>query len=216
MATSTTPAVKVLEPATEQILAEVPQAQIEDVEEAIARAKGAFPTWRAMAPSDRAGLLRRFAEAIEDRAEDLAKLEARNVGKPIADARGEMGMVVHAFHYFAGAPERLFGRTIPVAGGVDMTFREPLGVVGLITPWNFPLMLATWKVAPALAAGNTVVLKPAELTPLTALEVERIGLDAGLPVSVWWSIQTSPRSRSPARRRLGNESASSPRSRSSG
>src|SRR6266542_1122558 len=185
MATSTTPAVKVLEPATEQILAEVPQAQIEDVEEAIARAKGAFPTWRAMAPSDRAGLLRRFAEAIEDRAEDLAKLEARNVGKPIADARGEMGMVVHAFRYFAGAPERLFGRTIPVAGGVDMIFREPLGVVGLITPWNFPLMLATWKVAPALAAGNTVVLKPAELTPLTALEVERIGLDAGLPVGVF-------------------------------
>ncbi len=185
MATSTTPVVKVLEPATEQILAEVPQAQIDDVEEAIARAKGAFPAWRAVAPSDRAALLRRFAEAIEDRSEDLAKLEARNVGKPIADARGEMGMVVHLFHYMAAAPERLFGKTIPVAGGIDMTFREPLGVVGLITPWNFPLWLETTKVAPALAAGNTVVLKPAELTPLTALEVERIGRDAGLPEGVF-------------------------------
>ena len=111
-------------------------------------------------------------------------LEARNAGKPIADARGEMGMVVETFRYYAGAPERLPGETIPVAGGVDMTFREPLGVVGLITPWNFPLTIASWKVAPALAAGNTIVLKPAELTPLTALELERIALEAGLPEGV--------------------------------
>jgi betaine-aldehyde dehydrogenase len=114
----------------------------------------------------------------------LAKLEARNAGKPISDARGEIGMVVETFRYYAGAPERLLGKTIPVAGGVDMTFREPLGVVGLIVPWNFPLTIASWKVAPALAAGNTVVLKPAALTPLTALELERIGPEAGLPDGV--------------------------------
>ncbi|HEX9597850.1 MAG TPA: aldehyde dehydrogenase family protein, partial [Gaiellaceae bacterium] len=117
-------------------------------------------------------------------AEKLATLEARNVGKPIGDARGEIGLVVHVFHYYAGAPERLLGDTIPVAGGVDMTFREPLGVVGLIVPWNFPLPIASWKIAPALAAGNTIVLKPAELTPLTALELERIALEAGLPEGV--------------------------------
>jgi betaine-aldehyde dehydrogenase len=106
------------------------------------------------------------------------------VGKPISDARGEVGMVAQVFAYYAGAPERLLGDTIPVAGGVDMTFREPLGVVGLITPWNFPLSIASWKVAPALAAGNTIVLKPAELTPLTAIELERIALEAGLPEGV--------------------------------
>lgn len=181
MATNT---VTVLEPATEKTLAELPQAQIETVDEAIGRAKAAFPSWRAVTPADRADLLRRIAQAIRDRAEDLATLEARNVGKPIADARGEVSMVAHAFDYFAGAPERLFGKTIPVAGGIDMTFREPLGVVGLITPWNYPLWLATTKVAPALAAGNTLVLKPAEMTPLTALELERIGRDVGLPEGV--------------------------------
>src|SRR5436190_420359 len=181
MATSTTHMLKVLEPATEQILAELPEAQVEDVDHAIAKAKAAFPAWRAVAPAARADLMRRLAKAIADRTEDLARLEARNVGKPVGDARGEIGMVVQAFNYFAGAPERLFGKTIPVAGGIDMTFREPLGVVGLITPWNFPLMLASWKIAPAMAAGNTMVLKPAELTPLTALEVERIALEAGVP-----------------------------------
>jgi acyl-CoA reductase-like NAD-dependent aldehyde dehydrogenase len=184
MATSTAHVLKVLEPATEQTLAELPEAQVEDVEEAIARAKAAFPAWRALAPGARGDLLRRIAAAIEDSVEDLARLEARNVGKPIGDARGEMGMVVEAFNYYAGAPERLFGKTIPVSGGIDMTFREPLGVVGLIVPWNFPLLLATWKVAPALAAGNTMVLKPAELTPLTALQLERIANEAGLPEGV--------------------------------
>jgi acyl-CoA reductase-like NAD-dependent aldehyde dehydrogenase len=184
VAAGTTELLRVLEPATEQTLAEVPQAQVEDADEAIARARGAFPAWRALAPAERADLLRRLAAAIDERIEDLARLEARNVGKPIADARGEIGMVAHAFGYFAGAPERLFGETIPVAGGVDMTFREPLGVVGLIVPWNFPLMLASWKVAPALAAGNTTVLKPAELTPLTALELERIAREVGLPEGV--------------------------------
>ena len=129
-------------------------------------------------------MLHRLADELEEHAEDLARLEARNAGKPIGDARGEMGMVVDTFRYYAGGPERLTGKTIPVAGGVDMTFREPLGVVGLITPWNFPLTIASWKVAPALAAGNTVVLKPAELTPLTSIELERIALEAGLPEGV--------------------------------
>jgi betaine-aldehyde dehydrogenase len=121
---------------------------------------------------------------VRERQEELARLEARNVGKPIADARGEVGMVADVFDYYAGAPERLLGDTIPVAGGIDMTFREPLGVVGLITPWNFPIAIASWKIGPALAAGNTVVLKPAELTPLTALELERLAVAAGLPEGV--------------------------------
>ncbi len=150
----------------------------------MAAAAEAFPAWRAVAPGERAALLRELADALESAAEELAVLEARNAGKPIGDARGEIGMVVETFRYYAGAPERLLGDTIPVAGGVDMTFREPLGVVGLIVPWNFPLVIASWKVAPALAAGNTIVLKPAELTPLTALELERIAVEAGLPEGV--------------------------------
>jgi acyl-CoA reductase-like NAD-dependent aldehyde dehydrogenase len=175
---------EVLEPATEAILAEVPRAGVEETDAAVARAKAAFPAWRAVAPGDRSALLHRLANALEENLEELARLEARNAGKPISDARGEMGMVVETFRYYAGAPERMTGRTIPVAGGVDMTFREPLGVVGLITPWNFPLTIASWKMAPALAAGNAIVLKPAELTPLTAIEFERIALEAGIPEGV--------------------------------
>jgi acyl-CoA reductase-like NAD-dependent aldehyde dehydrogenase len=177
-------AIEVIEPATEQVLAEVPRAGVKEVDAAVARAKAAFPAWRAVAPADRASLMLDLAAALEVRREGLARLEARNAGKPIGDARGEMEMVVRTFEYYAGAPERLLGQTIPVAGGVDMTFREPLGVVGLIVPWNFPLTIASWKVAPALAAGNCVVLKPAELTPLTALELEAIALEAGLPEGV--------------------------------
>jgi len=176
--------IEVIEPATEQVMAEVPRAGVEEVDTAVERAKAALPAWRAVAPADRAKLLRDLADAIEGKQEDLAQMEARNAGKPIGDARGEIGMVVETFRYYAGAPERLLGQTIPVAGGVDMTFREPLGVVGLIVPWNFPLTIASWKVAPALAAGNCVVLKPAELTPLTALELEVLALDAGLPEGV--------------------------------
>jgi betaine-aldehyde dehydrogenase len=174
----------VLEPATEEVLAQVPRAGREETDAAVVRARAAFPAWAAVGPPDRAALLRDLADALEARSEDLAVLEARNAGKPIADARGEIGMVVETFRFYAGAPERATGKTIPVDGGVDMTFREPLGVVGLIVPWNFPLVIASWKVAPALAAGNTVVLKPAELTPLTAIELERIALDAGLPEGV--------------------------------
>jgi betaine-aldehyde dehydrogenase len=177
-------ATEVIEPATEQVMAEVPRAGAEEVDAAVARAKAAFPAWRAVIPADRARLLHSLADAVEARAEELATLEARNAGKPIGDARGEIGMVAETFRYYAGAPERLLGQTIPVVGGVDMTFREPLGVVGLIVPWNFPLTIAAWKVAPALAAGNCVVLKPAELTPLTALELEVLALDAGLPEGV--------------------------------
>jgi acyl-CoA reductase-like NAD-dependent aldehyde dehydrogenase len=181
---ATAETMQVFEPATEQVLAELPRAGAEDVDEAVARAKAAFPAWRAVSPGDRAKLLRSLARVIEGKVEELAQLEARNVGKPISDARGEVGSVVDVFDYYAGAPERLLGSQIPVAGGVDITFREPLGVVGLITPWNFPLPIASWKIGPALAAGNTIVLKPAELTPLTAIELGKLALEAGVPEGV--------------------------------
>ncbi|MGH7760237.1 MAG: aldehyde dehydrogenase family protein [Candidatus Dormibacteraceae bacterium] len=183
MATETK-TLRVIEPATEKVLAELHEATVEEADAAVARAKAAYPAWKAVSPKDRANLLRRIAAAVEKHLEELAQLESRNVGKPISDARGEVGMVVDVFNYYAGAPERLIGKTIPVAGGVDMTFREPLGVVALIVPWNFPLPIAAWKVAPALAAGNTIVLKPAGLTPLTAVELGRIALEAGLPEGV--------------------------------
>src|SRR5689334_11565492 len=160
---------EVIEPATEETLATVQRAGVEEADAAVARAKAAYPAWRAVAPGDRARLLLALSAAVESSLEELAVLEARNAGKPIGDARGEIGMVAEVFRYYAGAPERLLGDTIPVAGGQGFTLREPLGVVGLIVPWNFPLVIASWKLGPALAAGNTVVLKPAELTPLTAL-----------------------------------------------
>jgi betaine-aldehyde dehydrogenase len=175
---------EVLEPATEQVLDTVPRAGAADVDDAVARAKAAFPAWRAVTPGDRARLLERLVAVMEDRHEELALLEARNAGKPIASARGEIGMAIATFRYYAAAPERPAGETIPVAGGLAFTVREPMGVVGLITPWNFPLAIACWKMAPALAAGNCVVLKPAELTPLTALRFERLALEAGLPEGV--------------------------------
>jgi acyl-CoA reductase-like NAD-dependent aldehyde dehydrogenase len=174
----------VIEPATEGVLAELERAGPAEVDAAVAAAKAALPAWRALDPSARARALRDLAEALQARLEELAVLEARNAGKPIADARGEMAMVCDTFRYYAGAPERLLGDTIPVAGGQAWTVREPLGVVGLITPWNFPLAIASWKLAPALAAGNTVVLKPAELTPLTALRFAEIALQAGIPSGV--------------------------------
>ena len=175
---------QVLEPATEGVLETVQRAGVEEVDAAVARAKAAYPAWRAVAPGDRARLLLRVAVLVEERLEELATLEARNAGKPIGDARGEIGMVAETFRYYAGGVERNLGDTIPVAGGIAMTFREPLGVVGLITPWNFPLCIAAWKLGPALAAGNTVVLKPAELTPLTALRFEDLALEAGIPEGV--------------------------------
>ena len=168
-----------LEPATEAVLAEVPRADVQDVDAAVAAARSALPSWRALDPGSRARILQAIAENVAAHAEELAVLEARNAGKAIADARGEMQMVHDTFRYYAGAPERLLGDTIPVAGGQAFTVREPVGVVGLITPWNFPLTIASWKLAPALAAGNTVVLKPAELTPLTRAALRRARLRGG-------------------------------------
>ncbi len=176
--------ISVQNPATEETIAEIPSAGVEETDVAVAAAKAAFPAWRAVAPGDRGRLLRRLAALVEDHAEELALLETRNVGKPIADSRGEVGMVSEVFYFYAGAVDKHHGETIPVAGGVDMTFREPLGVVGLIVPWNFPIAISSWKLGPALATGNTVVLKPAELTPLTALRLGEIALEAGIPEGV--------------------------------
>ena len=174
----------VLNPATEEPIAELERAGVEETDAAIAAAKRAFPAWRAIAPADRARLLRRLATLVEEHGEDLAQIESRNVGKPISGARGEVGMVAQVFHFYAGAVDKHHGETIPVAGGVAATFREPLGVVGLIIPWNFPLNIASWKLGPALACGNTVVLKPAELTPLSALRLAELCLEAGFPEGV--------------------------------
>ena len=174
----------ILNPATEETIAEIEAAGADETDAAVARAKKAFPAWRTVAPADRARLLRRLATLVEEHGEELSRLESRNVGKPIQGARGEVGMVAEVFHYYAGAVDKHFGETIPVAGGVDLTFREPLGVVGLIVPWNFPLNIASWKLGPALACGNTVVLKPAELTPLSALRLGELALEAGIPEGV--------------------------------
>jgi acyl-CoA reductase-like NAD-dependent aldehyde dehydrogenase len=176
--------IEVRNPANEAVIERLPAATADDTDRAVERAAAAFERWRGVAPADRARLLRRLAERLDAEREALARLEMRNTGKPIADARAEMAMVAETFAYYAGAPERLLGDTIPVAGGVNLTFREPLGVVGLIVPWNFPLVIASWKLAPALAAGNTVVLKPAELTPLSALAFARLAAEAGIPDGV--------------------------------
>ncbi len=174
----------VTNPATEETIAELDAAGVEETDAAVARAKQAFKEWRAVAPTDRARLLRRLATLVEEHAEELARIESQNVGKPIAGARAEVGMVAQVFHFYAGAVDKHYGQTIPVAAGVDMTFREPLGVVGLIVPWNFPLNISSWKLGPALACGNTVVLKPAELTPLSALRLAELILEAGIPEGV--------------------------------
>ena len=174
----------VVNPATEQTIAELEPAGIDEVDEAVARARAAFPAWRAVGVGDRAWLLRRLASLVEEHAEELARIESKNVGKPIAGARAEVAMVASVFHFYAGAVDKHHGETIPVDGGVDLTFREPLGVCGLIVPWNFPLNIASWKLGPALACGNTVVLKPAELTPLSALRLAELVLEAGIPEGV--------------------------------
>jgi acyl-CoA reductase-like NAD-dependent aldehyde dehydrogenase len=176
--------ITVINPATEDPILQLPEPGVEETDAAVARAKAAFPAWRAVAPSDRGRLLRRLATLVEEHGEELARIESENVGKPIAGARGEVGMVAEVFHFYAGAVDKHHGETIPVAGGVDLTFREPLGVVGLIVPWNFPLNISSWKLGPALACGNTVVLKPAELTPLSALRLSDLVLEAGIPEGV--------------------------------
>jgi acyl-CoA reductase-like NAD-dependent aldehyde dehydrogenase len=174
----------VINPATEEAIAELDPAGVEETDAAVARAAAAFKKWRAIAPTDRARLLRRLATLVEEHEDELARIESENVGKPIAGARAEVGMVAQVFHFYAGAVDKHHGQTIPVAGGVDMTFKEPLGVVGLIVPWNFPINISSWKLGPALACGNTVVLKPAELTPLSALRLADLILEAGIPEGV--------------------------------
>ncbi|MEU4330424.1 aldehyde dehydrogenase family protein [Nonomuraea dietziae] len=175
---------KIINPATEAVVADVEFADAAEVDRAVERARAAFHTWRQVSPGDRARLLRRFAEQVDAHAEELAQLEIANAGHTIGNARWEAGNVRDVLHFYAGAPERHHGLQIPVAGGVDVTFHEPLGVVGVIVPWNFPMVVMTWGVAPALAAGNTVVVKPAEWTPLTALRLAELALEAGLPEGV--------------------------------
>ncbi|WP_020661779.1 aldehyde dehydrogenase family protein [Amycolatopsis benzoatilytica] len=172
-------------PATEQVVRQVELTTLAQTDAAIARAQAAFPAWRDVAPGDRARLLRRFADAVEGDLENLARLEVENSGHTIGNARWEAGNVRDLLEYSAGAPERLLGKQIPVAGGINVTFHEPLGVVGVIVPWNFPMPIAGWGFAPALAAGNTVVLKPAELTPLTALRLAELAREAGIPDGVF-------------------------------
>jgi betaine-aldehyde dehydrogenase len=174
----------VVNPATAAPIAELEPAGVEETDAAVARAKAAFPAWRAVAPTSRGRLLRGLATLVEEHAGELARIESENVGKPIAGARAEVGMVAAVFHFYAGAVDKHYGDTIPVGGGVDLTFREPLGVVASIVPWNFPLNIASWKLGPALACGNTLVLKPAELTPLSALRLAELALEAGIPEGV--------------------------------
>ena len=174
----------VLNPATGEALAQIERTALPEVDAAIARAQTAFEVWRTVAPGDRVRLLRRFAAVIDAHVDELAQLEVANAGHTIGNATWEAGNVRDVVEYYAAAPERSFGKQIPVPGGVDITFKEPLGVVGVIVPWNFPMPIAGWGFAPALAAGNTVVLKPAELTPLTAIRIGELALEAGLPEGV--------------------------------
>ena len=174
----------VIDPATEQVVASVPLASVEQTDEVVAKAVAAQRIWREVAPGDRARLMRRFADLIDQNIEKLAQLEVRGAGHTIGNARWEAGNVRDVVAYYSGAPERMLGQQIPVAGGVDVTFREPLGVVGVIVPWNFPMPIAGWGFAPAIAAGNAVVLKPAELTPLTAVLIGELALEAGIPQGV--------------------------------
>ncbi|MBD0740795.1 aldehyde dehydrogenase [Streptomyces sp. CBMA152] len=172
---------QVLNPATEEVIATVPAASAEDVDAAVVRAARAQQQWAALAPADRARLLRRFAVAVDEHLEELAQLEVAEAGHTVGNARWEAGNVRDLLDYAAGGVERLTGRQIPVPGGLDITILEPLGVVGVIAPWNFPMPIAAWGMAPALAAGNAVILKPAETTPLTALRLAGLAVAAGLP-----------------------------------
>jgi acyl-CoA reductase-like NAD-dependent aldehyde dehydrogenase len=175
----------VVNPATEQTVSTVTLTSADEADAAIERAAAAQPAWRAVAPGDRASLLRRFAAQIDAHVEELARLEVAGSGHPIGQSRWEAGHVRDVLLYYSAAPERLAGRQIPVAGGLNVTFAEPLGVVGLIVPWNFPMPILAWGMAPALAAGNTVVAKPAEMTPLTAIRIGELALAAGLPDGVF-------------------------------
>ncbi|MCH8562481.1 aldehyde dehydrogenase family protein [Nesterenkonia sp. YGD6] len=176
---------QIVDPTTEEIIETIELVSLQETDAAIARAQRAFLTWRTVEPADRARLLRRFADAVDADLEHLAALEVRNAGHTIGNARWEAGNVRDVLTYYSGTPERLSGRQIPTPGGVNLTFHEPLGVIGVIVPWNFPMPIAAWGFAPALAAGNTVVLKPAEITPLTAIRLGELALQAGLPEDVF-------------------------------
>jgi acyl-CoA reductase-like NAD-dependent aldehyde dehydrogenase len=176
--------IRLINPADESVLRELPLATRDEVDEAIAKAREAAPAWRAIAPADRARLMRRFADTIATHADELGRLETANMGMPIGSSTWCANAAADVIHYFAGAIDKHTGSTIPVAGGVDVTFHEPLGVVGLITPWNFPVLMASWKIGPALAAGNTAVIKPAEITPLTTMRLGDLALEAGIPEGV--------------------------------
>ncbi|GAA5033708.1 aldehyde dehydrogenase family protein [Microbacterium fluvii] len=178
----------VVDPSTAQPIVTLERASIEEVDAAVARAVVAQRAWAALAPGARADALRAFARVVEEHVEELAQLEVRNSGHPVSSARWEAGHVAQVLNYYAGAPERLLGAQIPVPGGIDVTFHEPYGVVGIIVPWNFPMTIASWGFAPALAAGNAVVLKPAELTPLTAVRLGELALQAGLPEGLFQVI----------------------------
>ncbi|OEJ27748.1 aldehyde dehydrogenase [Streptomyces agglomeratus] len=175
----------ILNPATEEVVATVPASTAADVDAAVVRAAGAQRAWAAAAPADRARLLRRFAAEVDEHVEELARLEVREAGHTLGNARWEAGNVRDLLDFAAGGVERLSGRQIPVAGGLDITVLEPLGVIGVIAPWNFPMPIAAWGTAPALAAGNAVILKPAETTPLTALRLAELALEAGLPENLF-------------------------------
>ena len=175
----------VISPVTTEVVEQVEELDLTETDAAIERARVAFTSWREVAPGDRARLLRRFADVVDSLREELAQLEVRNSGHTISNARWEAGNVRDVLAYYSATPERLFGRQIPVAGGVNITFKEPLGVVGVIVPWNFPMPIAGWGFAPALATGNTVVLKPAQITPLTAIRLAELALEAGLPEHVF-------------------------------
>ena len=172
-------------PADETVIGTLDHTTLDEVDEAIARATMAQVGWAALAPAERAAALRRFAAAVEGAIEELAALEVRNSGHPITQARWEAGHVRDVLTYYSAAPERLIGQQIPVAGGVNVTFLEPIGVVGIIVPWNFPMTIASWGFAPALAAGNAVVLKPAEWTPLTAIRLGELATESGLPAGLF-------------------------------
>ena len=177
-----------INPATAEPLADVQTVGLTETDEVVARARAAFEPWSAIAPADRARLMRRFAEQVELHAGELALTETRNVGKPIADSRAEVAMTAEVLWFYAGAVDKHRGSTIPVQGGVNATFHEPLGVVGAIVPWNFPLLIASWKIGPALCCANTVVVKPASLTPLSTIRLCELALEAGIPEGVLQAV----------------------------
>jgi acyl-CoA reductase-like NAD-dependent aldehyde dehydrogenase len=171
---------QLINPATEEVLRSVEHVDAAAVDDAVARARVAQRRWARLSPAERAAGLRAFAAAVDAHIDELAALEVANSGHPIASAEWEAGHVRDVLTFYAGSPERLSGKQIPVAGGLDVTFNEPLGVVGVITPWNFPMTIASWSIAPALAAGNAVLIKPAEWTPLTTLRLGELAVEAGL------------------------------------